>query len=73
MKTIRIGFSVGENGKNQKTDVLTIQKAINYIIQFNVLVPLLPLKEDGIAGKNTKTAIRRFQQVSLGISIPDGR
>lgn len=73
MKAIRIGFSVGENGKNQKADVLAIQKAINYIIQFNVLVPLLPLKEDGVAGKNTKTAIRRFQQVSLGVSIPDGR
>lgn len=73
MSAVRIMFSVGENGKNQRSDVLAIQKALNYVIKCNFLPPLIPLKEDGVAGKNTKAAIRRFQQVSVRLLNPDGR
>lgn len=69
----RIACSVGENGKNQRSDVVVIQRALNCIIKRNLLIPLLPLKEDGIAGKSTKAAIRLFQQVSLRLLAPDGR
>lgn len=73
MSAVRILCSVGENGKNQRSDVLAIQKALNCLIRDNLLPPLIPLKEDGVAGKNTKTAIRRFQQISVRFSMPDGR
>jgi flagellum-specific peptidoglycan hydrolase FlgJ len=73
MQEVKISASVGENAKNNKQDVIAIQKSLNRIIEHNVLVPLAPLKEDGIAGKNTKTAIRQFQRVSVGVASPDGR
>ncbi|MES2824557.1 MAG: glucosaminidase domain-containing protein [Pseudomonadota bacterium] len=73
MNEIRIAASVGENAKNNYCDVRTIQKALNQIVQQNILVPLGPLKEDGIAGRNTKLAIRQFQRVSLAMAAPDGR
>ena len=73
MQEVKISASVGENAKNNKQDVFTIQKALNQIIEHNVLVPLAPLKVDGIAGSNTKTAIRQFQRVSVGAASPDGR
>jgi type VI secretion system secreted protein VgrG len=73
MREIRIAASVGENAKNRYSDVIAIQKALNQIIQQNILVPLGPLKEDGIAGRNTKLAIRQFQRVSLAMAAPDGR
>lgn len=73
MTDISIAASVGENAKNRGIDVHHVQKALNHIIQQNILVPLAPLKEDGIAGKNTKLAIRQFQRVALGMAAPDGR
>lgn len=73
MSAVRILSSVGENGKNQRSDVLAIQKALNCLIKCNLLPPLIPLKEDGVAGRNTKAAIRRFQQISVRFSMPDGR
>lgn len=73
MSAIRISYSVGENGKNHRNDVFAIQKALNLIIKSNLLTPLIPLKEDGIAGLKTKAAIRRFQQVLLRFPMPDGR
>lgn len=73
MQEVKISASVGENAKNNKQDVIEIQKALNTIIVHNVLVPLAPLKVDGIAGSNTKTAIRQFQRVSVGAASPDGR
>lgn len=70
---IKIAASVGENGKNKDSDVRIIQKALNNIMQYNVLAPLSPLAEDGIAGRKTKVAIRQFQRVAVGMSAPDGR
>lgn len=73
MNKIRIAASVGENAKNRYSDVIAIQKALNQIIQQNILVPLGLLREDGIAGKSTKLVIRQFQRISLGMAAPDGR
>jgi|GEM_PF-2526633 len=73
MKTVSITASVGENAKNKNSDVSLIQQALNHIIQYNILAPLGSLKEDGVAGRNTKVAIRQFQRVALGMAAPDGR
>ncbi|MEY4590794.1 MAG: hypothetical protein RL497_2870 [Pseudomonadota bacterium] len=50
MQNIKLSASVGENAKNNKTDVILIQKSLNKIIAHNILIPLAPLEEDGIAG-----------------------
>jgi len=70
---IKIAASVGENAKNRDSDVRIIQKALNNIMQHNILAPLSPLAEDGIAGRKTKVAIRQFQRVAVGMAAPDGR
>ena len=70
---IKIIASVGENAKNRETDVRVVQKALNNIMQYNILAPLPPLAEDGIAGRKTKVAIRQFQRVAVGMTAPDGR
>ncbi len=73
MMEVKIVASVGENAKNKDSDVRAIQKALNQIMQYNILAPLAPLKEDGIAGRNTKLAIRQFQRIAVGMAAPDGR
>lgn len=70
---IKIIASVGENAKNRESDVRVVQKALNNIMQYNILAPLPPLTEDGIAGRKTKFAIRQFQRVAVGMTAPDGR
>ncbi|PUA27744.1 MAG: hypothetical protein B0W54_14495 [Cellvibrio sp. 79] len=70
---IKIAASVGENAKNRNSDVRIIQKALNNIMQYNILAPLAPLAEDGVAGRKTKLAIRQFQRVAVGMAAPDGR
>lgn len=70
---IKIVGSVGENAKNRDSDVRIIQKALNNVMQYNILAPLGPLAEDGIAGRKTKVAIRQFQRVAVGMASPDGR
>lgn len=70
---IKIIASVGENAKNRDSDVRIVQKALNNIIQYNILAPLPTLAEDGIAGRKTKVAIRQFQRVAVGMTAPDGR
>ncbi|RYY74816.1 MAG: hypothetical protein EOO52_10840 [Gammaproteobacteria bacterium] len=73
MMEVKIVASVGENAKNKNGDVQAIQKALNHLMLYNILVPLAPLAEDGIAGRNTKLAIRQFQRVAVGMAAPDGR
>ncbi len=73
MKKVIITASVGENSKNNIPDVRQIQQALNIIISQNILTPIPLLKEDGIAGQYTKTAIRQFQRRSAGMASPDGR
>lgn len=61
----RLGGSVGAGGRNARSDVLMVQSALN-------LRARAGLAEDGVCGKNTIAAIRRFQQ-TLGLERPDGR
>jgi len=67
---LTITQSVGEEGKNLKNDVLTIQKVLN-----RVKPPLTakPLVEDGLYGKNTFNAISVFQKKHVLLVKPDGR
>lgn len=68
---INISKSVGQGGINRKTDVLTIQKALNQIPS-NKGGPLPKLKEDGLVGPKTIGAIIKFQRSNVGLAH-DGR
>jgi len=65
-----ITHSVGEKGKNLKSDVVTIQTALNKV--HPVIVPV-PLKVDGVYGKKTGQAIFIFQKKYLMMVNPDSR
>jgi hypothetical protein len=65
-----IGGSVGEGGANNEADVLTVQKLLNGHVG---AMGLTPLDEDGQIGDNTNGAIRRYQEMVLDMSAPDGR
>ena len=67
---LTITQSVGIKGKNQKTDVLKIQKAFNKI---KPPLTIKPLVEDGLYGNNTANAIISFQKKYLFMIKPDGR
>jgi len=67
---LSITQSVGDKGKNVKSDVLNIQTALNKIQP--ALTPV-PLKIDGIYGKKTGDAIIVFQKKHLHMVNPDGR
>lgn len=56
---LSISKSVGEDGVNQKQDVLTIQKALN-----KIKPPLgtRPLKEDGLYGKKHRRCYCWFSE-----------
>jgi hypothetical protein len=73
MEKISIKFAVGENAKNNTSDVTIVQSLINKLIEANKLMPLDLLRVDGIAGKKTKHAIRELQRRIIGMSAPDGR
>jgi hypothetical protein len=64
--------SVGEGGRNQKTDVLKVQCLLNGVPPASG-GPDAKLKLDGLCGPKTKAAIRRFQAKQLGMKWPDGR
>lgn len=61
--------SVGKGGRNRKADVLAVQKLLN---NFTTGLGLKALEVDGAFGKDTGTAIRRFQTKVVGIVTPDG-
>lgn len=61
--------SVGANASNQRADVKLIQIYLNA----NIREPSKKLAEDGLIGKNTISAIKTFQQQSVGMGSPDGR
>jgi hypothetical protein len=67
MTTIR--GPVGRGGKNQRSDVRAVQELLNN----NILPPLDVLDVDGVAGAKTLTAIEEFQKRVLKMSNPDGR
>jgi len=67
---IIITQSVGDKGKNIKSDVLQIQTALNNV---RPALTAIPLKVDGIYGENTGAAIIAFQKKHLVMFNPDGR
>lgn len=71
MNGIFITGSVGRGGTNNYGDVITVQRLLNKNIQKISPVPLL--REDGIIGQNTITAIETFQRRVAGVNPPDGR
>ena len=67
---LTITQSVGVKGKNLKPDVIKIQQSLN---KLKPLITSKPLKEDGIYGPNTGTAIKIFQTKHVFLLKPDGR
>ena len=65
-----ISLSVGEKGKNLKTDVKKIQQALNKI---KPPVVTKKLTEDGLYGPKTGEAIKSFQKKHVFLIKPDGR
>lgn len=66
-----IGASVGKNGKNNKSDVKTVQILLNMNIA--KLGGLKELDEDGACGNASLTAIETFQKTVAGLAQPDGK
>jgi putative chitinase len=64
-----ISASVGEGGKNHRSDGVIVQILLN----FNRTLPLTPLEVDGGVGPGTKAAIVEFQKTVLKQEKPDGR
>ncbi len=64
-----IKFSVGKGGRNDRRDVITIQKLINYHLK----QPGRLLVIDGICGPKTKAAISLFQRTQVKEIRADGR
>lgn len=65
-----IAKSVGYGGRNNKADVLVVQRLLN---NFTVGMGINAIAVDGGFGDETGKAIKRFQSRILGISAPDGR
>lgn len=76
MTKITLSDSVGLGGKNLAADIKTIQHALN---QISPGLPTTPkLAVDGRLGprpehSKTVAAIKRFQQKTVGMAMPDGR
>ena len=65
--TLKISADVGEGAANRKPDVLAVQQALNRANGNQAL------KEDGVCGSATKTAIRTYQEKVVGYKRGDGR
>lgn len=63
--------SVGNNGRNISSDVITVQNLLN--AKIGQLKPLLRLKTDGKSGPLTIGLIKEYQERILGHKWPDGR
>jgi hypothetical protein len=64
-----IHHSVGNNGRNVRSDVRIIQALLNA----NAPIPMSLIPEDGLCGPATISAIRYIQRRFLHSSDPDGR
>lgn len=62
--------SVGLGGINRSGDVRTVQELLN---RRTSRLGLPPLRVDGAIGGKTADAIRRFQNMVMGLLMPDGR
>ena len=67
-----ISASVGDQGKNQKSDVLYVQQLLNKHPFSKGKTGDMPLKKTAPAVK-TIAAIRQFQAEVVGLAKPDGR
>ena len=65
----KITASVGRGGHNRRDDVMTVQRLINA----HLLVPLAPLKVDGVCGPKTIFAIGEYQRRHLRMNPQDCR
>lgn len=63
--------SVGENGINNRDDVMTVQELLND--NLSRMQGVAELAEDGLIGPKTIAAIRAFQQQVVFMGMPDGR
>jgi peptidoglycan hydrolase-like protein with peptidoglycan-binding domain len=62
--------AVGHGKPNALADVLTVQRYLNdYLAE---IIPLGPLREDGVFGAKTQAAILAFQKQGLRLRNPDG-
>jgi hypothetical protein len=62
--------SVGTGGANRAADVRVIQELLNrHMARFG----LPPLIVDGLCGPKTSEAVRRYQQMVVKLTMPDGR
>jgi D-alanyl-D-alanine carboxypeptidase len=68
-----LSSSVGNLGKNQKSDVLLVQKLLNSHPFSGSHRSIFPLNVDGACGKKTIAAIEQFQSEVVGMARPDGR
>ena len=76
MSTMTLSGAVGIGGKNQPTDIRSVQTALNQLI--GLIVPSRRLTIDGSLGpvpasSNTVSAIEIFQKKVVGMARPDGR
>lgn len=67
-----LGQPVGVKGKNQRSDVIHVQEALNTIPQGEG-TPATLLSLDGVAGPITCDAIQKFQLKHFGWKLADGR
>lgn len=65
--------SVGNGGKNNKSDVIYIQTLLNNHKFSLSNTSSMPLRTDGVCGKKTISAITAFQAEVVCLSYPDGR
>ena len=66
-----ISGSVGFGGMNRNADVRLVQELLNG--HASKMPGFMRLKEDGISGNKTVTAIKQFQRTVVGFQMPDGR
>lgn len=67
-----IAKSVGKGGANERRDVLFIQATLNALSK-HLKASFVLLKEDGLCGPKTVTAIKDFQKNYVGMVNPDGK
>lgn len=65
-----ITASVGEGGKNLRPDVKLVQQLLNNFVK---ALGLIALDTDGLCGRATVTAIRKFQQQVMKMTNADAR
>jgi predicted chitinase len=64
--------AVGPRGGNQRDDVESVQRLLNFCHAAGRVTLDAPLKPDGAFGNKTLTAIMAFQRSALGVTAPDG-